>query len=107
MKSGDPIVDRFCDRLAKTHGDDQRAHRLIGMMNVPSKMGQRKYGTTLARQDLSIKDWLWHAQEEAADLVLYLEALMDHHGADEPLISMQASALNIALQLETRLQSFE
>ena len=38
-----------------------------------SRVGQEKYGTDLTRSDLSLKDWLKHAQEEAMDFVLYLE----------------------------------
>lgn len=38
-----------------------------------SMMGQEKYGTTLARGDLSHLEWLNHAQEEAMDLCNYLE----------------------------------
>ena len=37
--------------------------------------GQRKYGTTMDRNDLTVKEWLQHAQEEAMDFVVYLEKL--------------------------------
>ncbi len=40
-----------------------------------SQLGIEKYGRTLDRDDLSITDWLTHAQEEAMDFVLYLERL--------------------------------
>jgi len=39
--------------------------------------GIAKYGTTVDREDLSRLDWLRHAQEEAMDLVLYLQRLID------------------------------
>jgi len=42
-----------------------------------SQTGINKYNTTLERDDLSIVDWLNHAQEEAMDLALYLEVLKD------------------------------
>ena len=42
-----------------------------------SQTGINKYDTTLERDDLSIIDWLNHAQEEAMDLALYLEVLKD------------------------------
>lgn len=38
--------------------------------------GRRKYGTTMERTDLSIVDWLEHAQQEAMDLAVYLEKLI-------------------------------
>ena len=40
-----------------------------------SELGQQKYGTTLDRQDLTILDWIVHAQEELMDGILYLEKL--------------------------------
>ena len=40
-----------------------------------SEVGQRKYNTTLDRKDLSLIEWLNHAQEEAMDLCLYLEKI--------------------------------
>ena len=46
-------------------------HAFIGRSNV----GLQKYGTTLDRDDLSILDWIQHAQEEHMDAILYLEKL--------------------------------
>lgn len=40
-----------------------------------SELGITKYGVTLDRKDLSIEDWITHAQEEAMDLSLYLERI--------------------------------
>jgi succinate dehydrogenase flavin-adding protein (antitoxin of CptAB toxin-antitoxin module) len=40
-----------------------------------SEVGQRKYNTTLDRKDLTLVEWLNHAQEEAMDLCLYLEKI--------------------------------
>lgn len=40
-----------------------------------SKLGIKKYNTTLDRDDLSPIEWLNHAQDEAMDLCLYLERL--------------------------------
>jgi len=42
-----------------------------------AEVGARKYGTTLERTDLTSLDWLLHAQEEAMDLTLYLEVLIE------------------------------
>jgi hypothetical protein len=41
-----------------------------------SKVGLKKYGTTTDRTDLRQADWLRHAQEEALDLAVYLERLI-------------------------------
>ena len=39
-------------------------------------VGLKKYGTTMEREDFSKLDWLVYAQEEAMDLVVYLEKLI-------------------------------
>lgn len=38
--------------------------------------GRRKYGTTMERTDLTTRQWLIHAQEEAMDLAIYLEKII-------------------------------
>ena len=55
----DPVVEAVCARLL-----------------ARSRMGQRKYGTTLAREDLNRADWLRHLQEELMDAALYVERLL-------------------------------
>jgi hypothetical protein len=42
-----------------------------------SQIGKQKYGVTMERQDLSRLQWLKHAQEEAMDLAVYLEKLIN------------------------------
>lgn len=39
-------------------------------------VGLKKYGVTMDRDDLTELQWLTHAQEEAMDLVVYLEKLI-------------------------------
>jgi hypothetical protein len=48
---------------------------IIEKFKSRSEMGQKKYGTTLDRTDLSVLDWINHAQEEHMDAILYLEKL--------------------------------
>ena len=50
----DTIVDKFVSR---------------------AKFGKNKYGTDLDRTDLSVVDWITHAQDELHDGILYLEKL--------------------------------
>lgn len=38
-----------------------------------SQVGIAKYGTTLAREDLGLRDWLQHAYEETLDKAAYLK----------------------------------
>jgi hypothetical protein len=40
-----------------------------------ARIGKEKYGTDLDRTDLSLTDWLQHAQEEHMDAILYLEKI--------------------------------
>lgn len=40
-----------------------------------SEVGQKKYGTTLERDDLTLVEWLKHLQEELMDATLYVEKL--------------------------------
>lgn len=40
-----------------------------------ARIGREKYGTDLDRDDLSLNDWLKHAQEENMDAILYLEKI--------------------------------
>jgi len=58
MNSGDSIVDSVIQKFLQR-----------------SALGQEKYGVTLDRTDLSVKDWIQHAQEELMDAILYLEKL--------------------------------
>lgn len=44
--------------------------------------GFNKYGVTMERKDLSRLDWLIHAQEEAMDLAVYLERLIQDERAN-------------------------
>ncbi len=49
---------------------------VITRIRERADLGLKKYGTTMERQDLSRRDWLRHAQEEALDLAIYLERLI-------------------------------
>ena len=42
-----------------------------------SEVGEKKYGTTMERKDLTKLEWLKHAQEEAMDLCVYLQKLIE------------------------------
>jgi hypothetical protein len=54
---------------------DSIVESVIKKFQDRSNVGIKKYGTTLDRNDLSKLDWISHAQEEAMDLILYLEKL--------------------------------
>jgi hypothetical protein len=40
-----------------------------------AQFGKAKYNTDLDREDLSVPDWIEHAQQELMDGILYLEKL--------------------------------
>ena len=52
-----------------------------------SNIGLEKYGTTLDREDLSLLDWVQHAQEELMDGILYLEKIKKTHQMLIPEVS--------------------
>ena len=54
---------------------DSIVQAVIQKFQERSDLGQKKYGVTLDRTDLSPLDWIQHAQEELMDGILYLERL--------------------------------
>jgi hypothetical protein len=58
MSSGDSIVDSVVQKFTER-----------------SRLGQVKYGKTLDRGDLTVHEWITHAQDELMDGILYLEKL--------------------------------
>jgi len=51
-------------------------NRVIEKIEARAEIGERKYDTTMERVDLTRKAWLIHAQEEALDLAIYIEKLI-------------------------------
>jgi len=47
-----------------------------------AQVGKKKYGTTMDRKDLTKLQWLKHAQEEAMDLAVYLEKIIQEEEND-------------------------
>jgi len=47
-----------------------------------AQVGKEKYGTTMDRKDLTKLEWLKHAQEEAMDLAVYLEKIIQEEEND-------------------------
>ena len=54
---------------------DSIVDAVIKKFQERSEVGIKKYGVTLDREDLSVLDWIQHAQEEHMDAILYLEKL--------------------------------
>ena len=56
---------------------DKNVAAVINKMTQRAEIGLRKYGVTTERTDLTQKQWLIHAQEEAMDLAIYLQRLIN------------------------------
>jgi hypothetical protein len=54
---------------------DSVVNSVIEQFAKRSNVGVEKYGTTLDRTDLTMLDWIKHAQEELMDGILYLEKI--------------------------------
>jgi hypothetical protein len=56
---------------------DTVVYRIAHLLRSRSETGIRKYGTTLDRTDLEVKQWIDHAIEECLDQALYLQKIKD------------------------------
>jgi hypothetical protein len=54
---------------------DPIVESVVSELRSRSILGVDKYGVTLARDDLSLEQWVQHALEEAMDLALYLKRI--------------------------------
>jgi hypothetical protein len=61
-----------------TFTQDTVVASVISKFRSRSNIGIEKYGVTLDREDLSLLEWINHAQEEAMDLILYLEKMKEY-----------------------------
>lgn len=57
--------------------------RVIRRILARRDIGRRKYGVGMERTDLTRAQWLRHAQEEALDLAIYLEKLIQEESPSE------------------------
>lgn len=66
---------------------------VIEKFKTRAKIGKQKYGTDLDRTDLSINDWVQHAQEELMDGILYLEKLKQESNkkSNIPLVKQEST----------------
>lgn len=52
---------------------------VIAKIEQRKAAGLKKYGISVSDNPLTTKQWLIHAQEEALDLAIYLERLIQEH----------------------------
>jgi hypothetical protein len=67
------------DKSEPRYTHDSIVNTVIDSFIKRSNFGYQKYGTTLDRDDLSVLDWIQHAQEEHMDAILYLEKLKTYY----------------------------
>ena len=61
--------------LITSENTDSVVMSVIKQFKGRADFGMQKYGTNMDRRDLSVLDWIQHAQEEHMDAILYLEKL--------------------------------
>lgn len=79
-------------QIVNLYMEDSIVASVIKMFAKRSEVGIKKYGVTLDRTDLSVLDWITHAQEELMDGILYLEKLKQTTSSnkkDEPATAAQ------------------
>jgi hypothetical protein len=65
--------------LVSLETTDSVVYSIVQQFIQRSDFGFKKYGTNLDRTDLSVLDWIQHAQEEHMDAILYLEKLKQEY----------------------------
>ena len=76
VSTSNKLYDWFI--ASKEQMKDTIVESVIEQFKQRSEVGIKKYNTTLDRTDLNRLQWLQHAQEEAMDLILYLEKLKQY-----------------------------
>ena len=65
--------------LINSDNTDSVVMSVIKQFKSRADFGMQKYGTNMDRKDLSVLDWIQHAQEEHMDAILYLEKLKQQY----------------------------
>lgn len=71
--SGGKCTDTECEKCWPDPPIDTVVEAVRADLLRHSELGIKKYGVTLDRIDLSLKDWLQHAYEECLDQANYLK----------------------------------
>lgn len=75
--------------LTKSHSEMEIEECVITKIRERRDAGRKKYGITMERDDLSILEWITHAQEEALDFAIYLEKLKRLHMKTDDQINQE------------------
>lgn len=91
------IVDPVEDALR----GNQILKRVQNIVRKQTAKGIEKYGTSVQANDLTTVQWLDHASEEAADLLVYLQAMKE-----KVMIEQNDTLLISRKELEKELQAY-
>lgn len=62
--------------MTVNYPNDPIIEKVLKQIEARSEEGIKKYGALMTREDTTTLEWLKHAQEEALDLAVYLERIM-------------------------------
>jgi exoribonuclease II len=65
--------------MSKVNHPDKIVQEVVNTILNRSDVGLKKYGVSLNRNDLTQLEWITHAQEEAMDMILYLEKMKQNY----------------------------
>jgi hypothetical protein len=85
-------------RFMKEPKEDSIVNAVCEDLKKRSAVGIKKYGTTLDRKDLSLKDWLQHAYEENADQLQYLKKCIVTISSMEQILSQTNIPLDVPME---------
>ena len=86
---------------------DSVVDSVVNKFRTRSAVGLQKYGTTLDREDLTLVQWLDHAQEEHMDAILYLEKIRKIESERNQHADTATTSQNINLQINTIKENIE
>ena len=70
------LASRMGSLRRRSMSIDPNVKAVQGKLAQRARVGLAKYGTDTTRKDLTRREWLQHAQDEAMDLAVYLERLI-------------------------------
>lgn len=70
--------NKALDLIREEKCQDPIVESVVSKLRLRSNLGVKKYGTTLADNDLTFLEWVKHVQEEQMDNVNYLEVILQN-----------------------------
>ena len=71
------VIDQLKDMQGEIYTlDEYEFPALLDRIEFRQQVGERKYGHSIDRDDLTKAEWLQHLQEELMDAAVYVEKLL-------------------------------